>query len=89
MVVGEVGVTIVAGAPTICVQYPVHRAGRVAAIVVLVEVPQSAWSGPALATTAVLMVSVIELVAFVQGGLALTLRVRTTVPAAISYGLGV
>ena len=72
------------------VQRPVAGAtGVFAAIVAEVILEQNVWVGPAFATGAVLMVSVIVLLAFVQGAFAYAVMVKLTVPAEISAPLGV
>jgi hypothetical protein len=91
VVMGEAGVVMTGDpGPLICVQKPVAGAtGVFAAMVAEVIFEQKVWLGPALERGAALMVSVIVLLALVQGALAFAVRVRLTVPAVISAALGV
>ena len=91
VVVGDPGVVITGDpGPLTMDQRPVAGAtGVFAAMVADVMLEQKVWLGPALAEGAALMVSVMALLAFVQGALAFAVSVRITVPAEISNALGV
>jgi len=90
VVVGEFGLVITGlPGPLTRLQRPVPCAGVFAAMVVEVTLAQNVWLGPAFETGAAFIVSVIALLAVVQGELPLAVNVRLTVPAVISAVLGV
>ena len=71
----------------------VHRIELKNCAVASVTMKGTPWQveefGPALAIGALLMVRIIKLLAFAQGGLDVTVMVSVTLPAAISAALGV